>query len=48
MWVSSAQPWAVVPGVLTYDEQPADFRVVLAAAKALTVAATEPKEPGGT
>ena len=34
MWVSSAQPWAVVPGILTYDEQPNDFGAVLAAAKA--------------
>jgi len=34
MWISSAQPWAIVPGILSYDEQPADFTEVLAAWKA--------------
>jgi hypothetical protein len=39
MWVSSAQPWAIVPGILTYDEQPTDFGAVLTAARALAAAA---------
>lgn len=34
-WVSSAQPWAVAPGILTYDEQPIDPAPLLAAWKAL-------------
>ena len=38
MWVSSAQPWAIVAGILTYDEQPADFAEVLRAGRGLTVA----------
>jgi len=31
MWTSSAQPWAIVPGILSYEEQPTDFTPVLAA-----------------
>lgn len=31
MWISSAQPWAIIPGILSYDEQPADFAEVVAA-----------------
>ena len=34
-WVTSAQPWAVVPDILTYDEQPTDSGPMLAAWKAL-------------
>jgi len=34
-WVSSAQPWAVAPGILTYDEQPTDPGPMLAAWQAL-------------
>jgi hypothetical protein len=33
MWVTSAQPWAVVPGILTYNEQPVDFTEVLRAGR---------------
>ena len=38
MWVSSAQPWAIVPGILTYEEQPTDFAAVLAAGRRSAVA----------
>ena len=34
-WTSSAQPWAIVPGILTYDEQPTDPEPMLAAWRAL-------------
>jgi hypothetical protein len=33
LWTSSAQPWAIVPGILSFEEQPADFTVLLSAWK---------------
>lgn len=33
-WISSAQPWAIVPDILTYEEQPADPTPMLEAWKA--------------
>lgn len=33
VWVSSAQPWAVQPGILSYSEQPTDLRPMLHAWK---------------
>jgi hypothetical protein len=44
IWTSSAMAWALVPDILSYEEQPADFGAVLTAAKALTAAATAPDE----
>jgi hypothetical protein len=34
LWTSSAQPWALVDGILSYEEQPSDFSALLAAWKA--------------
>jgi len=33
IWISSAQPRAIVPGILSFEEQPADFSVLLTAWK---------------
>jgi hypothetical protein len=35
IWISSAQPWAIVPDILSYEAQPADFTELLAAWKAV-------------
>ena len=35
IWTSSAQPWAIVPDILSYETQPADFSELLAAWKAV-------------
>jgi hypothetical protein len=35
-WVSSAQPWAVAPDILAYDEQPTDPVPMIAAWQAYT------------
>src|SRR5215472_6995201 len=31
LWTSCAQAWAIVPGILSFDKQPADFTVLLSA-----------------
>jgi hypothetical protein len=33
IWISSAQPWAIVPDILSYETQPADFTELVAAWK---------------
>jgi hypothetical protein len=35
IWTSSAQPWAIVPDILSYETQPADFMELLAAWRAV-------------
>lgn len=35
IWTSSAQPWAVMSGILSYPEQPPDFRPMIEAWRAM-------------
>jgi hypothetical protein len=45
-WTGSAQPWAVLPDILTYVEQPSDYRPMLAAWRAANAGSTpQPDAP---